>query len=34
MPFNDELKFEEAVINLLRSECGWETDKKLGKYFI
>lgn len=26
MPFNDELKFEEAVVNLLRSECGWETD--------
>ena len=26
MPFNDELKFEEAVVNLLRFECGWETD--------
>lgn len=26
MPFNDELQFEEAVVNLLCSECGWETE--------
>lgn len=25
MPFNDELKFEEAFVNLLRTNCGWET---------
>ena len=30
MPFNDELKFEEALINLLTTNCGWE--KEVIKY--
>ncbi|MDD4069476.1 MAG: HsdR family type I site-specific deoxyribonuclease [Candidatus Izemoplasmatales bacterium] len=30
MPFNDELKFEEALVNLLTTNCGWE--KEVIKY--
>ena len=30
MPFNDELKFEEALVNLLTTNCGWE--KTIIKY--
>jgi len=26
MPFDDELLFEKAIVNLLRTECGWEKD--------
>lgn len=30
MAFDDELKFEEALVNLLRTQCGWE--KEVIKY--
>ena len=30
MAFDDELKFEKALVNLLRTECGWE--KEIIKY--
>ena len=26
MPFNDELKFEAALIDLLTTSCGWEKE--------
>ena len=30
MAFDDELKFEKALVDLLRTECGWE--KEIIKY--